>query len=58
MLIRITSPYFCCGVVLNDRIVNCAPIVRYMMGWSAEHFYDYCMSKRWELILMEVLDDS
>jgi len=53
MLIQITSTYFCCGVVFNnERIIRCAPIVKYMLDWNAERFYDYCIAKHWELAII------
>lgn len=45
-LIRITSSYFCCGVIAkNGKITETAPIVKYMIGWDAQKFVNYCKSK-------------
>lgn len=47
-LYRITSPYFCAGVIINtitDKCVEAAPIVRWMVGKYYATIYDYCQDK-------------
>ena len=44
VLVRITAPHFCAGVVVRERA---APIVKYMTGWSADRIRAYCHNKRW-----------
>lgn len=48
-MLRITAPRFCAGLVLNacDVVVRCAPIVRYMRGWTRENVRYYCRYKGW-----------
>lgn len=49
-LARISAPYFCAGLVLeNDVVVRAAPILGYMRGWSLERVSHYAKSKRWTL---------
>lgn len=51
-LLRITSSYFCAGVVLADGVaVRAAPIVRYMLGWSDSSVRRYCHNKGWQCAL-------
>lgn len=48
MLCRILSGHFTCGVVfLNDQVIEAAPIVRYMMGWTFGRVRRYCEVKHW-----------
>lgn len=43
-LIRIVAPHFVAGLVIGGP---CAPIIRYMQGWSVDRIKAYCASKRW-----------
>ena len=37
-LLAIDAPHFYCGVVVrDDRVIRAAPIVRYTLGWTAQH---------------------
>ena len=48
MLIRIVAPYFVAGIVLEEGVViEAAPIVRYMMGWSGMRVRSYAKRKHW-----------
>lgn len=49
MTLRITSNYFCAGVVIGERA---APIIKYMASWSEERIRAYCASRYW---LVEVV---
>ena len=50
MLIRIKSSYFVAGVVLeNAKVIQAAPIVNYMRGWSVENVIEYCRAKGWKV---------
>lgn len=51
MLIRITSPYFCAGLVLNERT---APILHYMKNWSFEQIQEYCVNKNWQMEWLKI----
>lgn len=48
---RIKAPHFVCGIVFDEegRVVEAAPIVRYMRTWSAERILSYCDRKGWEV---------
>jgi len=46
----IVAPHFYCGIVLReDRVIEAAPIVRYMRGWSRDRVREYCAGKRWKV---------
>lgn len=48
-LIRITSNYFCAGVVAHDDVVtHAAPILKYMRGWTIKRVRAYCKIKDWD----------
>jgi hypothetical protein len=49
---RIVAPHFVCGIELDPssaRVVDAAPIVRYMVGWSAKRVASYCTRRGWEI---------
>jgi len=50
-LIRIESKYFVAGVIFNENYIciKAAPIIKYMVGWEATKFINYCKSKGWKL---------
>lgn len=53
MLAQITAPHFTAGIVLVDDIVTeAAPIVSYMIGWKRDKVRDYCMHKRWHIVIV------
>lgn len=45
MLIRVTSNYFCVGVVVGKIA---APIIKYMKNWSKERIIAYCKKRGWK----------
>ena len=48
LLAVIDAPHFVAGVVLwDDRVVETAPIVKYMNRWSRDQVRDYCARKEW-----------
>lgn len=48
-LVRIVAPHFVAGIEASSgRVVNAAPILRYMIGWDARRVADYCARKAWE----------
>lgn len=50
ILARITAPHFCAGIVLwDDKVVEAAPIVRRMKGWSRAKVRDHCRDKGWTI---------
>ena len=60
-LVRIVAPHFVAGIVLDgaigqydydsDKVLihRCAPILRYMKGWTTHRIERYCRKKGWEL---------
>lgn len=47
-LVRICSPHFVAGILVSRRrVIEAAPIVRYMVGWSSERVIAYCKRKHW-----------
>jgi hypothetical protein len=41
---------FCAGVVLwDDKVVEVAPIVRFMKGWSRDNVRRHCVRKGWAI---------
>ena len=50
ILAQIRAPHFTAGIVLfDDRVVETAPIVRYMRRWSRQRVRDYCSKMGWEV---------
>ena len=50
MLLQVTAPYFCAGVeIKNDKVTTCAPILKYMSGWSEFEVKRYCNNKHWDV---------
>ena len=46
--IRVVAPRFVAALVLReDHVVQCAPILRHMMGWSLARVKTYCYSQHW-----------
>lgn len=51
--IRLTSHYFCAGVVLGQkRVIRAAPILKYMKGWTRDEVLRYARNKRWKIDLL------
>lgn len=41
---------FTAGLVLwDDKVVEAAPIIRYMKNWSRQRVRDYCIVKNWQV---------
>jgi hypothetical protein len=57
VLIQITAPHFCAGVVVAPNGVgrSAAPILRYMVGWTFPQIVQYCTKKRWHV---RIIDDK
>lgn len=54
MLAQIDAPHFNCGIVLeNDCVIEAAPIVKYMRGWSRGKVRDYCAKKHWKIAVVK-----
>jgi hypothetical protein len=44
-MLRIVSPWFVAGIDLETD--NCAPIIKYMRGWSRPQIEAYCKKRGW-----------
>lgn len=52
LLVQITAPHFCAGLVLDDDVVTtAAPIIHYMaeQRWTRDRVRAYCRSKGWSV---------
>lgn len=49
MMIRITAPHFCAGVLVG---VRAAPIVGYMRTWLVSDILQHCMFRGWVTEIM------
>jgi hypothetical protein len=53
ILAAIDAPHFYCGIVLwDDRVVEAAPIVKYMHKWRRDRVRDYCAGKNWKITVV------
>lgn len=49
-LAQITAPHFVAGLIFIDRkVVEAAPIIRYMEGWTADLVKQYVDKKKWSI---------
>ena len=48
-LLRIVAPHFVAGIEINGR---CAPILRYMTGWTEKKIREYCKKKSWQVLAL------
>lgn len=49
-MISVNAPHFCAGLELREnKVVNAAPILKYMMGWNEEKVISYCKKKDWNV---------
>lgn len=56
ILASIDAPHFYAGVVLwDDKVVEAAPILRYMKGWSRDRVRSYCKDKKWSVSVVHEL---
>ena len=50
LLAQIRAEKFTVGIVLrNGRVIEAAPIVKYMVGWKRDSVRSYCVLRRWEI---------
>jgi hypothetical protein len=53
ILAAINAPKFHAGIVLwNDKVVEAAPIVKYMRGWSRKNVREYCKERGWQISIV------
>jgi len=47
-MLRIVAPHFVAGLIHHDgRVVEAAPILRFMVGWSGRQVAGYCARRGW-----------
>jgi hypothetical protein len=52
-MIRIIAPHFIAGVIITaGRAGRRAPILGYMVGWTAQRIIEYCEKKNWRYELL------
>jgi hypothetical protein len=57
ILAAIDAPHFYAGVVLwNDRVIEAAPIVKYMRKWSRDKVRLYVASKGWKITVVHQIE--
>lgn len=52
LLAQITGPHMCAGIGVDvemKTVCDASPLVRYMVGWTANHVADYCYAKGWRV---------
>lgn len=57
-LVRIEAPHFVAGIIIdfdNDKVLNAAPIVKYMKNWTWSRASQYCDTRNWK---WEILDEQ
>jgi hypothetical protein len=55
ILAQIRANAFCAGLVLcDDVVIETAPILRRMRGWSRAHVHDYCRAKGWTIEVIHI----
>ena len=58
-LAAIDAPHFYAGVVLwDDKVVEAAPIVKYMKKWDRDRVRSYCKSKGWKVSVVYQMERS
>jgi len=59
LLAQIRADKFTAAIVLRDeRVIEAAPIVRYMVGWKRDSVRSYCKERRWEISVVNPLDKN
>jgi len=52
---QIRARHLCAGIVVADNtVIDAAPILGYMKGWSMEDVITYCKKKGWIRELVDV----
>lgn len=53
ILAQIKAPHFTAGIVLwDDRVIEAAPIVKYMKRWDRDRVRKYCENKDWSITVV------
>lgn len=51
MLVQVTAPHFCAGLVLvDDRCIEAAPILKWAIGKRADELRRYFAKKGWRAV--------
>lgn len=59
MLAQVTARHLCAGIILaSDRVVEAAPILRYMTGWTRDRVRSYCAGKGWTVRVVTPKDTA
>jgi hypothetical protein len=59
ILAQIRGDKFTAGIVLwDDTVIEAAPIVKYMKGWSRDRVRDYCKGKGWTIEVVHEMQRS
>ncbi len=49
-MIQIIAPHYTAGLMIfNGRVIEAAPIVRWMVGKSIDYVYSYCQRKGYRI---------
>ncbi len=53
MLLQIKAKHFCAGLVIDGTVVvEAAPILQYMVGWSRVKVAKYARRRKWDWVLV------
>lgn len=56
LLAQIKATHFTAGIVMTDDVViEAAPIIKYMRGWTRAAVRNYCNKKRWKISVVSEL---
>ena len=61
MVVRITAPHFCCALIFRNQVViEAAPIVKYIKGWTGLGVEKYLAKKKWkgEIVRPELMKQA
>lgn len=53
IIIQVTAPHFCAGVIAKDgKVISVAPILRkhVKLGWDGQTVADYCRQRGWQWV--------
>jgi len=51
------GPGFSCGIVLwDDKVVETAPVLRFMKGWKRDRVRTYCEGRGWKVTVVHRLE--
>lgn len=51
IIVHIDAPHFNAGCILlkkNERVIQAAPIIKYMFNWELDRIKSYCNKKGWK----------